>query len=150
MLTLLCGRLCRVRLCRLCHFLPANKFESPLSLYPTFNIFSSIPSVIPNTNTTEVVIAPSAENVGQAQILGELGNPLELRDCLEKTRMDVVRPFRRRGVVCRNQTEVDDLISRIPRKRSLSPTTVGPEQNRTRASKHLRKIYPVHQYMQPC
>ena len=91
MLTLLCGRLHRVRLCCISFFLLTNL---KVYYFPILSsIFSSTPSVIPNTSTTEVVIAPSAENVGQAQILGELGNPLELRDCLEKTRMDVVRPF---------------------------------------------------------
>ena len=48
-------------------------FSIPPSIHP-----SSIPSVVPNTNTAEVVIAPGAENVGQAQILGELGKPFEL------------------------------------------------------------------------
>ena len=48
-------------------------FSVPPSIHP-----SSIPSVVPNTNTTGVVIAPGAENVGRAQILGELGKPFEL------------------------------------------------------------------------
>lgn len=48
-------------------------FSTPPLIHP-----SSIPSIVQNTNAAEAVIAPGAENVGQAQILGELGKPFEL------------------------------------------------------------------------
>lgn len=48
--------------------------------------------------------------------------------------------------------ESDDLVPRIPRKRSLSPTpssVAGPEPTRTRAPKRLRRTKDVPEYDAP-
>ena len=93
-------------------FLPVNKFEGPLFLYPAFNIFSSIP----NTNTTGVVIAP-AENVGQAQILEQ---PVQIGAGLfGKNEDGCCSSLPTMGSSLQEPTELDDLISCIPNGRYL-------------------------------
>ncbi|KII90402.1 hypothetical protein PLICRDRAFT_38926 [Plicaturopsis crispa FD-325 SS-3] len=136
---------------------------------PYFSVPPAIhPSSIPTT--IDAVIAPGAENVGQAQILTELSKPFELSGLFgaadagafgpvdevmaDGEQEDVPEPelMDEDGIAM----ESDDLAPSIPRKRSRSPsvaTTVTPAANtneRTqRAPKRQRRAKDVPAYDAP-
>ncbi|KIM44076.1 hypothetical protein M413DRAFT_374567 [Hebeloma cylindrosporum] len=115
-------------------------FSTPPTIHP-----SLIPSTVASTRNDEEgpVIAPGAENVGQAQILTELSKPSSLKDFLEpptrahlqvgimmtfqcsQTKMAISSgmlwkiPWMKTGII---PMESDDLKHIIPRKRSRSPS----------------------------
>ncbi|KAF9005046.1 P-loop containing nucleoside triphosphate hydrolase protein [Cyathus striatus] len=143
-------------------------FSEPPTVHP-----SSIPSVVA-TGVGAPVIAPGAENVGQAQIITEFSKPFKLEGLFgaadagafgAKTNTDVPMGADEDEDVFYdavegeamdedgNQMESDDLTPTIPRKRSRSPSvSVAPTIDNTqfvRQPKRQRKSKDIPEYDAP-
>ncbi|KAK2464983.1 hypothetical protein APHAL10511_003059 [Amanita phalloides] len=137
-------------------------YSTPPTVHP-----SSIPSVVKTSGSS--VIAPGAENVGQAQILSGFSKPFTLdglfgaadAGAFDDVQMGDEREIDNQEPMQEDGTEMisDDLAPHIPRKRSRSPSTVatapdGPtfqnlDQCNVRKPKRQRKSKDVPSYDTP-
>ncbi|KAM6499506.1 P-loop containing nucleoside triphosphate hydrolase protein [Amanita muscaria] len=142
-------------------------FSTPPTTHP-----SSIPSVVKTSKTSDTIVAPGAENVGQAQIVSQFSQPFTLEGlfgaadagAFGRTPADVQMeadedkdPFYTTQEAMQEDGKEmisDDLAPHIPRKRSRSPAT-DVQSNQTmdygyvRQPKRQRKSKDVPSYEAP-